>query len=273
MGGEGVVARWVMVCAIFAAGPVWGGITDPLNEAEIQRLATEFKHSQRALDWDQLARQPGRVFLFGEYHGIRALHRELIRGMKVLKAHGFTHLGMEFLREDDTEVVEGFEGRRVDDDLLLQRFRRRPWWCPESYLEVARAARDLGIKLVALDETTEEFDEDPSDRRHVRNRRMVANIQRVLDAQANARMFVLAGENHVRATAIPRYLDRTLGVMSFAFLAREDFLKAIEAAQISRPSYITLSTRERQVRGLDAYLYLPEIPRELQRARADSVPG
>ncbi len=238
-------------------------ITDPLTTEESKSLVVHFAASHTPLQWDLVASGSERVLLFGEAHIDNETRAELIVAMKSFRAKGITHMGLEALGDDNTELLRSYFETGEGGQAILSKLKQQWHWEPESYFELIEAARENAIQIIPLDISFPEFSKlaETPDRR---DERMAGNIMSVLKADPKARMIVLAGSNHVRSWAIPSHLDKGTSAKSFSVLSRKDFLAVAKAAELKQKALIEAPQEQREKRGWDFYIFLPEI---LQRSR------
>lgn len=233
-------------------------ITDPLTAEESKSLTIHFAANHMPLQWDLVASGPERVLLFGESHADKQARSELVIALKSFRAAGFTHLGLEVLGDDNAELLRTYSESGEGGEEILSKLKKQWPWEPESYFELIEAARENGIRIVPLDVPyvkTSKPEEDP----YRRDKHMAANIMGVLKADPQVKMIVLAGGNHVRSWGIAAYLEKDTRAKGFSILSRTDFLDVVKAAGLKHKALIEAPREQREKRGWDAYIFLPEV--------------
>ncbi|ATG79575.1 ChaN family lipoprotein [Pseudoalteromonas sp. 1_2015MBL_MicDiv] len=96
-----------------------------------------------------------RLVMLGESSHITAGYKyEAIKAIKQLKAAGFTHFAIEMLPHSMQEKIEFYQRTGKGFKEIQQYFDENWAWgylVPKAYGELAKAARDIGLKIIALD--------------------------------------------------------------------------------------------------------------------------
>ncbi|MEZ6163390.1 MAG: hypothetical protein R3B67_03030 [Phycisphaerales bacterium] len=143
-----------------------------------------------------------RIVMLNEAHHV-GLHREFARRMlKPLRAAGFTHLACEgFANARD----EGFE---IDAQRLGYATRDTGHYISDPFFaDFVREAVELGFKLVAYEtlDRRPPGEESPAASINRRETSQAEQLEAVLDADPNARLFVYCGYSHL--TESPMRVD------------------------------------------------------------------
>ena len=103
-----------------------------------------------------------RLVMLGESsHSIASYKYEAIKAIKQLKAAGFTHFAIEMLPKNMQEKIDFYQRTGKGFNVIQQYFDK--YWThgyltPHAYGELVKAARDIGMKIVALDVLIETMD-------------------------------------------------------------------------------------------------------------------
>lgn len=103
-----------------------------------------------------------RLVMLGESsHSIASYKYEAIKAIKQLKAAGFTHFAIEMLPKNMQEKIDFYQRTGKGFNVIQQYFDK--YWThgyltPHAYGELVKAARDIGMKIVALDVSVETMD-------------------------------------------------------------------------------------------------------------------
>lgn len=108
-----------------------------------------------------------RLLMLGESsHNTAGFKYEAIKALKQLKAAGFTHFAMEMLPRSMQEKIDVYQ-RTGKGFKVIQQYLNENWmWgylVPKAYGELVKAARDIGLKVIALDisyKLMEQMDEE-----------------------------------------------------------------------------------------------------------------
>ncbi|MEI8704037.1 ChaN family lipoprotein [Pseudoalteromonas sp. B62] len=103
-----------------------------------------------------------RLVMLGESsHSTAGYKYEAIKAIKQLKAAGFTHFAIEMLPRAMQEKIDFYQRTGKGFNVIQQYFNK--YWThgyltPHAYGELVKAARDIGMKIVALDVLVETMD-------------------------------------------------------------------------------------------------------------------
>lgn len=104
-----------------------------------------------------------RLVMLGESSHNPAIYKyEAIKALKQLKAAGFTHFAIEMLPRSMQEKIEFYQRTGKGFNQIQQYFNENWAWgylVPKAYGELVKVARDIGLKIVALDVTPELMEE------------------------------------------------------------------------------------------------------------------
>ena len=96
-----------------------------------------------------------RLVMLGESsHNTAGYKYEAIKALKQLKGAGFTHFAMEMLPRSMQEKIDFYQRTGKGFREIQQYFDENWAWgylVPKAYGELAKAARDIGLKIIALD--------------------------------------------------------------------------------------------------------------------------
>ncbi|WP_426357547.1 ChaN family lipoprotein [Pseudocolwellia sp. HL-MZ19] len=102
-----------------------------------------------------------RLLMIGESSHNAAMYKyEAIKALKQLKAAGFTHFAMEMLPKTMQEQIDLYQRTGKGFPVIQQYFDENWKWgygVPEGYGDLIRAAKNIGLKVIALDLTIEQM--------------------------------------------------------------------------------------------------------------------
>ncbi|WP_077342359.1 ChaN family lipoprotein [Pseudocolwellia agarivorans] len=102
-----------------------------------------------------------RLLMLGESSHNAAIYKyEAIKALRQLKAAGFTHFAIEMLPLYMQEKIELYQRTGKGFKVIQQYFDEywnRGYLVPKSYGDLVKAAREIGLKIVALDLTLDEM--------------------------------------------------------------------------------------------------------------------
>jgi hypothetical protein len=224
---DAVRAARTQIAPAAARAPV-----DPLDRATEDYVQNRW----RALQWRDVLRTPERVVYIGETHQYPVVKEALAFYMDDIRGAGITHLAMELWGDDQQAFLDRYSRGEVDDDALIaslkstlkeqyaELVRRFGADYFRNYVRLARAARNAGVKLVALDMPYRdklELDRlcggpvQPAQCAGHRSPfiadrdiRMASNLGAVLSGDPSARVLALVGYDHANRVNQPAALLR-----------------------------------------------------------------
>ncbi len=186
-----------------------------------------------------------RLVMLGESSHNPAIYKyEAIKALRQLKAAGFTHFAIEMLPRSMQEKVEFYQrtGKGFGE---IQKYFDDNWaWgytVPAAYGELVKSARDIGLKLVALDLTLAEMDsidsscpsklaeeEECFDSHTRRNLVWVENIVKILNQKKKNRVIAFMHRWHaLRGTSYQEGLDTLVVTEGISKVRYIDFVGGI----------------------------------------------
>ncbi|GAP75591.1 hypothetical protein W04_2122 [Pseudoalteromonas sp. SW0106-04] len=196
------------------------------------------------VDYKKMAGSARLVMLGESSHNPAIYKYEAIKALRQLKAAGFTHFAIEMLPRSMQEKVEFYQrtGKGFGE---IQKYFDDNWaWgytVPAAYGELVKSARDIGLKIVALDLTLDEMDsidsscppelakeKDCLDSHSNRNQAWVQNISTILRQASNNRVIAFMHRWHaLRATPYQEGLDTLVVKEGISKIRYIDFIGGI----------------------------------------------
>lgn len=103
-----------------------------------------------------------RLVMLGESSHNPAIYKyEAIKALRQLKTAGFTHFAIEMLPRSMQEKIEFYQRTGKGFNVIQQYFNDNWAWgyfVPKAYGELVKAAREVGLKIIALDLTLDEME-------------------------------------------------------------------------------------------------------------------
>lgn len=172
----------------------------------------------RELNWTELIPAESRVLYIGETHPNIHVRPALARALPQLAMAGVTHLGIEMLTAKNQRILDDFSARTSGSDKELLEALRNEWgWDINSYFDMLVVARELGLRLVALDLNRSPGKESNPQSDRQRDIAMANRISEVLDSMPTAKIVVLAGSEHARRDRQPAILAQFYGIASVSY--------------------------------------------------------
>ena len=183
-----------------------------------------------------------RLVMLGESSHNPAIYKfEAIKALKELKKLGFTHFAIEMLPRSMQDKVEFYQRTGSGFNFIQQYFDEywaRGYLVPQAYGELVKAARKVGLKIIALDLTLEEMDAiDAScgfdyaeakkcfDSHTVRNLVWAQNINAIVNQSNQNRVVAYMHRWHaVRAASYQEGLDTLVKVGGVSTIRFIDFI-------------------------------------------------
>lgn len=146
-----------------------------------------------------------RVLAVGESHQTPNPQRDLIaQNMSALKEAGATHLAVEIPTSTQT-ILDQFQSTgKLDLESLPNMLR------DQAYLQMLQAARDNGIKIVAVDRSDTPAatgkptpSDAPTETLQTRDQTMASNIGKILDQNPSNKVVFFVGARHLNRSNIP----------------------------------------------------------------------
>ncbi|MFC1679145.1 hypothetical protein ACFL2T_02915, partial [Elusimicrobiota bacterium] len=138
-------------------------------------------------------------------------------------------------------------------------------WVPDKYVDLLKAAREVGLRLVAMDLSKAEKLEIAKRQRaagepltgalfEARDRRMVRIMTGELLADPGARLLALIGNDHLDVTCQPEQLEAAAGIKTrrYKFLWAADFLDpAVDKAGLTwKRVFVPLPRKSAEIDGV-----------------------
>lgn len=208
----------------------------------------------------------------GEWHLVASYKKEIISQLRKFKEQGLTHLALEMIPQEYQKDVDRYldKGDR-DSKANLWGILNEDWGtAPDLYLETVTAARELGIKVVALD-ILDTFEK--------RNEAWMRVLIPLLQKNKDARVLVFCGVNHAAnyvsggRTNRARLKDAKIESTTANFAGGNKIIEAIDPTDVNLSKEVawganlsgyaekafTLDTRGCKNSGVDFVVHLPQI--------------
>lgn len=163
-------------------------------------------HAQ-ALDWRKLFEGTERLVYLGDIHWVKSQKTELASHMGELRDAGITHFGLEMFETDDQASLDRYCENTADARAVNPALERWGWGVKENLLSMLKAACAANLKLVALNYSFTEQDEEyrrevaarisDADRMKIMDRRMAENIVAFMGRNPGARVVYFVGKAHI----------------------------------------------------------------------------
>lgn len=159
-----------------------------------------------------------RVVYIGETHYDTSAKNFMIVNMPEFKKLGFTHIAMEMFQASQQSLLDGYYRGTVSDEKIKDYLKYEwGWISPKYYLNIIKAARKQGIRIVAIDgrESAGEKNVGQEARDNVMTKAIADNLKN----PAN-KMIVFIGSEHINASSLqmipyqPEVLLRKYGIKS-----------------------------------------------------------
>jgi len=247
-------------------------------EFDFDQQALYYKTHGLPLDWASLAGGQARAVYIGEPHFVEAVKIELSAHMAEFRSAGITHLGLEMFGSDHQPVLDAFflTGDKSVESEICAILDSEWGWITEQYIALLRAAREAGIRPLAIDMPHAE-EQALLDKRRAqglsvgpaalfvpRDVHMVGTLGEFLREDPAARILVLAGIDHLEVSNQPDLLEKTYGISTRRYTllwgGGDPLDVGIEGAKFSwKRLFIPFP---RTLRGLDGIIAVPEIRKE-----------
>ena len=180
-----------------------------------------------------------RLVMLGESSHNPAIYKfEAIKALRQLKASGFTHFAIEMLPRSMQEKIVFYQRTGKGFNVIQQYFNDnwgRGYGVANSYCELVKAARELGLKIIALDLTLDEMDlidascsynnsvaENCFNSHTIRNMVWTQNISNILNTSKQNKIIAFMHRWHaVRSTNYQEGLDTLIkaqGILKIKFI-------------------------------------------------------
>ncbi len=213
-----------------------------------------------------------RVVLLGEQHGFPLLgfsndspKEELIQHLQEFKALGFCYLGMEMIPSEFQGLLDKYfhTSDKVEEKILEKKILavlKIFWkWSPQKYLEVIKASKRCGIKVIALNFNNSE------------DIHMGREAEEILEGNPQSRLLIFVGYDHLYN--LGEYLKEFhpfkiafIGGETYTTFGEKEWNVIEKVAQeegiarqrflISKDSVITILGYN-PIMGADIYIHLP----------------
>ena len=199
--------------------------------------------------------------IIGENHLDSTPKLLLQRSLKLLKAKGFTHFGLEMLNQS----AQRFATSYCQGDLSKEQFTevwRRNWAYGaqrDNYLNMVEEACSLGFQLIALDVRNEQNLNVPEyDRMDERNSEMARAL---IEATGEAKAIVLTGSLHSGVRQMLRTQSKHFQQMTRTSILSEIYWQkgAVEIESVAIGSRMTLIDDPRVCPGQSVMGYFKEL--------------
>jgi uncharacterized iron-regulated protein len=184
------------------------GYTDEFRRYE-SRYRRTVDRVRRPSTFDALLRRTlgARAVLVGDYHTLKQSQRAFFRILRKQPVHrAAVIVALEMLPGGHERIIDRFVSGRISEDLFLKRIghaRRWPFGSIEPVRPIFDLARERSWKVIGVDRP-----ELGSATLAERDAYAAQQIVRALEAQPDARVFVLIGEMHLAPMHLPRVLQR-----------------------------------------------------------------
>lgn len=272
-----------------------GGDKHPeLSSTANQSQVTDFvaKHRER-VDYSRIWPKDVPIIFFGERHTLSSDHDEVIEHLKELKErHGLTHIALEAINQKDQPALDRYMAGKMSREEFAQYVSRFGPEMAEKFLQQIDLAKKLGLKVLALDDNTNNSGTPRSSQDdlawRIRNDNWARTIDKVLKQHADARVLVFCGSGHSRYTdnhatdisaneILKRQYGRESVVVKFAGGApgegeRREFIdvgnrtsNAAQQLKVDQERFAVRLNRSELVRDADYVIHLPQIEKDRER--------
>jgi hypothetical protein len=217
---------------------------------------------------------PEKILYMGEDHPDMAPKKLVVRLIPDLKTYGFGRIGLEAFNSFRQPLLDAyFDGTAEIGD--IEKALREDWnWNPSGFLEIIKAAKEYGIRVIALDGRDKStsrmtFEEEMEMRDQYMARRVVDQVEQFPEEK----ILVLIGSYHIDAARKksgrargwqPKILAREYGLatrtigVDYPGKAVSSFVRsAVREAGLSTEWLWVPTSRDEE--GFDAYLFLDTI--------------
>jgi hypothetical protein len=177
--------------------------------------------------WKRLLSGSERIVYLGEAHHIKAIKSELSSNFKEIHDAGITHLALEMVAERHQKALN--KGSNAE---ILKILKTEWGHAPQAYVDMIRAARAAGIKVVAMDRHLEQQKSDFKSCRagggssgeckgevfYARDVQMFKTMGGVLSSDGKSRILALVGSDHIELSGQHQRASEATGVDVSAYI-------------------------------------------------------
>lgn len=155
-------------------------------------LAAYMKKNAMKINLTRVAAN-SRVFFVGEFHNDPKAKMLLASQLPALRKAGFTALALEMFVSTDQGLLDAFSNGQASPQQVAERLRTSWGWIPEAYVSLMTAAKQLGMKLLALD-----MDRNVTYSIEERDAHMASVLRAVLVRNPAEKIVTLQGGQHTQ---------------------------------------------------------------------------
>jgi hypothetical protein len=171
----------------------------PIWEPETCHLKAYLDLYARPINASDILGDDAQVIYFGETHLSQGSKRVLKDLLPALKLRGFSVLAMEMFNASQQTVLDDFFSDRVELAELENELRSEWGYKSSGYIELIAAAKNIGIRVLALDYRDQAPKQNLVDNIRYRDTLMAKRIADEIKADPTVKIFALTGSLHAQS--------------------------------------------------------------------------